>query len=155
MVRFCLGLSGTAHSSYILDLKRHHLSHNTPPVKKTHPCPYCGKHLSRRDAIKRHVVSKQCPVAAEKNYGWPVPENFVHATPIPPTTTRTRGSSTSEDARLRRESITNPYPRVDLIGRDAERAEIERLERNGPEARIVVDPRSGGGYTVPYTTGRP
>jgi hypothetical protein len=43
----------------------------------TYPCPYCGKTLSRRDAIKRHVVLKHCPIAKDKGYGWPPREDHI------------------------------------------------------------------------------
>jgi hypothetical protein len=43
--------------------------------------------LSRRDAIKRHIVSKQCPVATEDGYEWPPPEDNV---PLLPATTNER-----------------------------------------------------------------
>jgi len=76
------GLRLKCRPSLSTDLKRHQTTH-VPGVKKTHPCPYCGKNLSRRDAIKRHVVSKQCPVANDKGYGWPPPEGHV---PPPPDT---------------------------------------------------------------------
>jgi len=69
-----------------------------PGVKKTHPCPYCGKNLSRGDAIKRHVVSKQCPVANDKGYGWPRAEGHV---PPPPDTHIERKTNRSGE---------NPYP---------------------------------------------
>ncbi|KAG8758304.1 hypothetical protein FRC14_000308 [Serendipita sp. 396] len=58
---------------------------DSPSMKMTHPCPYCGKNLSRRDAIRRHVISRQCPVATEKGYGWPPPEGLVP--PFPATST--------------------------------------------------------------------
>lgn len=83
------------------DLKRHQTTH-IAGVKKTHPCPYCGKNLSRRDAIKRHVVSKQCPVATEKGYGWPPPEG--HVPPLPDTVID----------RIAHRRGENPYPVVNV-----------------------------------------
>lgn len=83
------------------DLKRHQTTH-IAGVKKTHPCPYCGKNLSRRDAIKRHVVSKQCPVATEKGYGWPPPEG--HVPPLPETVIERTSHRRGE----------NPYPVVNV-----------------------------------------
>lgn len=85
------------------------------PMRKRHACPYCGKRLMRLDAVKRHVISRQCPVAVEMNYGWPVPENFVHAMPLPPA------------------GKVIPYPRE---------AKIEPLEGTGSgEARIIAGTR--------------
>ena len=75
------GLRLKCRLSLSIDLKRHQNTH-VPGVKKTHPCPYCAKNLSWHDAVKCHVVSKQCPITNDNGYGWPPPEGHVPPPPL-------------------------------------------------------------------------